>query len=130
MSDADPIRSGAELRPGGGAKIARSAGISAQLVAMFGTDLWRRNAAHANEMAQLLASEAAKLPGIEITQTVDANAVFAIVPRDVVEELRAETFFYDWDTDRGVVRWMCSFYTTVEDVTVFVSRMSELLASR
>lgn len=104
--------------------------ISAQLVAMFGTDLWRRNAAHANEMAQLLASEAAKLPGIEITQTVDANAVFAIVPRDVVEELRAETFFYDWDTDRGVVRWMCSFDTTAEDVTLFVGRMSELLASR
>ncbi len=103
--------------------------ISAQLVAMFGSDLWLRNASHANAMARLLAAEAAEIPGVEITQEVEANGVFAVVPRTIVEDLRATSFFYDWEPSRGVVRWMCAFDTTAEDVHAFTARIRELLAA-
>src|SRR4051812_16791252 len=62
--------------------------LSAQLVALLEDDLWRRCAAHANAMARRLAGGVGDLPGVTITQDVQANAVFAIVePRDAVEAL-------------------------------------------
>src|SRR4029079_4711569 len=47
--------------------------ISAQFEALLTDDLWRRNAAHANRMAGLLADELRKISQIAITQKVEAN---------------------------------------------------------
>ena len=57
--------------------------ISAQFEALLSNDLWRQNAEHANRMAQVLARELARVPQITITQKVEANGVFAIVPKKV-----------------------------------------------
>ena len=48
-------------------------------------------------MARMLANEAAKIPGIRITQEVQGNEVFAIIPRDKITKLQSECFFYIWD---------------------------------
>jgi threonine aldolase len=95
--------------------------ISAQLVAMLGPDeLWRRTAAHANEMALRLASGIARLDGVELEHPVEANGVFARVPGITTErlmrELPGDHPFYVWDEERDVVRWLCSWDTTEEDV--------------
>ena len=99
--------------------------IAAQFDAMLTDGLWHKNAGHSNSMARLLADEVAKIPGIKITQKVQLNGVFAIVPPDIVPELQKEYFFYVWDEETSEVRWMTSWDTTEEDIMGFVQLLRE-----
>jgi threonine aldolase len=100
--------------------------ISAQFSALLSGDLWKKNAAHANSMAAYLA-ERIKLTGrIEITQPVEANAVFAIFPPEMIPRLQEKFFFYVWNEITSEVRWMTSYDTTREDVDSFVSEIETL----
>ncbi len=94
--------------------------ISAQFEALLTNDLWRQNALHANQMAQLLAQELAKIPQITITQKVEANGVFALVPQRYVPLLQKKYFFYVWNEETSEVRFMTSFDTTAADIADFV----------
>lgn len=98
--------------------------LSAQLVALLSNELWRRNALHANQMAKLLESKVRRVPGIRLTQRVDANAVFVKIPPRVAR-LRSRFAFHIWDEDESVARWMCAWDTTVDDVNEFASAVSE-----
>lgn len=95
--------------------------ISAQFEALLTDDLWHRNAEHANRMARLLAEQLAKVPQITVTQLVEANGVFAIVPRRYVPLLQKKYFFYVWNEEKSEVRFMTSFDTSVDDIADFVS---------
>lgn len=90
--------------------------IAAQFEAYLSNSLWYKNAKHANEMAKLLASEVKNIPGVSVMQKVESNGVFAKVPKNIIPELQKEYFFYVWDEDEPVVRWMTSFDTTREDI--------------
>lgn len=103
--------------------------ISAQLLALFEGDLWRRNAEHANAMAQLLASRVQHLDGLRITQAVQANAVFAVLDPAVTTRLQQEHRFYTWNEHTGEVRWMCAWDTTVEDIDRFAAAIEAALVS-
>jgi len=94
--------------------------ISAQFEALLSGDLWRRSAAHANGMARLLADELDKVPQIKLTQAVEANGVFAVIPKQFVPVLQKKYFFYVWNEAISEVRLMCSFDTTEEDIHEFV----------
>jgi threonine aldolase len=94
--------------------------ISAQFEALLSGDLWRRSAAHSNRMAQMLGSELAKIPQIQLTQPVEANGVFAVIPSKYVPLLQKKYFFYVWDEETSEVRLMASFDTTEDDVNDFV----------
>ena len=93
--------------------------ISAQFEALLSNNLWRKNAEHANRMAALLRKEVSKIPNVKIVYKVEANGVFAEIPRAAIAELQERYFFYVWDEDRSLVRWMCSFDTTEQDVKQF-----------
>ena len=101
--------------------------ISAQFIALLNNNLWWRMATHANKMAQLLASKVKNLPEVKITRSVDANAVFVIIPEHVIQPLRAQYPFYEWDAELHEQRWMCSFDTTEEDVIEFTEVLKKLL---
>ena len=101
--------------------------VGAQFLAYFENDLWKETATHANKMAKLLETEIAKIPEIEITQPVNANGIFAIVPRKIIEPLQKRFFFYIWDDTKPEVRWMTSFDTTEEEIFEFVKLIKELL---
>jgi len=101
--------------------------VSAQFLAYFENDLWKKNAAHANEMAKLLATELSGIPAIKITQPVDANGIFALVPPEIIEPLRKRFFFYTWDEVKSEVRWMTSFDTTEKEIRAFVELIKQLL---
>lgn len=103
--------------------------ISAQLSALLTDDLWRRNASHANGMAQRLLEGVRAIPGVTIARRVDANAVFAILPRDVTARLQEHYRFYEWDEATGEVRWMCSWDTTADDVDGFVAAIAREMAA-
>jgi threonine aldolase len=93
--------------------------VSAQLEALLRDELWRRPAAHANQMARRLERAIAGVDGVRLTQPVQANALFAILPPAATEALQRDWRFYTWDESTGEVRWMCSWDTPPEDVDAF-----------
>jgi threonine aldolase len=95
--------------------------MSAQLDALLEGDLWQRNADHANAMARRLADAVRGVPGVAITQAVEANAVFAILDPAVTERLQRDWSFYVWDEATGEVRWMTGWDTVPEDVDAFAA---------
>ncbi|MPM90540.1 hypothetical protein SDC9_137661 [bioreactor metagenome] len=72
-------------------------------------------------MAKYLESRLKEISEIEISRPVETNAVFAIIPRYLCEELLKKHLFYLWDETTNEVRWMCSFNTTKEDIDIFVN---------
>ena len=103
--------------------------LAAQFEALLSDDLWRRSAAHANRMAARLAERVRAIAGVTITQRVEANAVFAVVPRDAIAPLQEQFFFYTWNEERSEVRWMASFDTTEDDVEKFAAAIARALGS-
>ncbi len=101
--------------------------ISAQFEALLTNDLWLRNAEHANRMAKLLARELGKISRIRITQPVQANGVFAILPQKYIARLQKEYFFYVWNEETSEVRLMTSFDTTEDDIADFVSLVKKIM---
>lgn len=102
--------------------------IAAQFIALLSNNLWKRMATHANSMAQLLADEIKQIPSARITRSVDANAVFVIIPEHAIAPLQQEYPFYVWDDKTLELRWMCSFDTQKEDVMAFVQSLKRILA--
>jgi threonine aldolase len=103
--------------------------VAAQFEALLSGERWRESAGHANAMAQRLAERIRAISEITITQKVQANVVFAILPPGVAERLQRDWFFYTWDEATGEVRWMCSWDTTEEDVDTFAAAVEEAVGS-
>ncbi len=101
--------------------------ISAQFGALLSNDLWRKNATHANRMAQILAEALRKIPSIEFTQKVDSNGVFVRLPKKHIPVLQKKYFFYVWNEVTSEVRFMTSFDTTEEDIHDFVALVRKTL---
>jgi threonine aldolase len=101
--------------------------MSAQMEALLTNDLWRRNAEHANQMARLLEEQVRKIPGTRIVYPVEANGVFARIPREAISKIQERYFFYVWSEEESVVRWMCSFDTMEEDVRQFAEYVREVV---
>jgi threonine aldolase len=99
--------------------------ISAQLNALLSKNLWWKNAQHSNRMAKLLEREVTKIPEIAVVYKVEANGVFAKVPRRSIAELQKRYFFYVWNEEQSIVRWMCSFDTTDDDIKQFAELIAE-----
>jgi threonine aldolase len=103
--------------------------VAAQFTALLGQDLWRETAAHANRMARTLAAALADIPRVRITQAVESNAVFAVLPRDAVARVQERFFFYVWNEQTSEVRLMCSFDTTEGDVRELAEVIREAVGS-
>jgi len=103
--------------------------MSAQMEAFLTNDLWRRNAEHANRMARLLEEEVRKIPRVKMAFPVEANGVFAQIPRDAIQKIQERYFFYVWIEEKSVVRWMCSFDTTEGDVREFATFVAGVVGS-
>ena len=100
--------------------------MAVQFEALLTNDLWRRSAEHANRMARVLEAEVKKIPQIRIVWKVEANGVFVQLSRPLMEKIKEHYFFYPWIEDENIVRWMCSFDTTEEDVKEFARVVAEL----
>ncbi len=101
--------------------------VAAQFNAYLKDDLWLRLAAQSNAAAAYMAKQLAEIPEVQLTQKVEVNGLFALLPRKAAEKLREDYFFYDWDEERGEVRWMCSFDTTHEDIDGFIEALRKAL---
>ena len=67
-----------------------------------------------------------------IVYPVEANAVFVRIPREAIdallEKLPGEPPFHIWDEHANVVRWMCAWDTTTEDVDEFAAAVSAVVS--
>ncbi|MGJ5723850.1 threonine aldolase family protein [Brevibacterium sp. H602] len=104
--------------------------LSAQLNALYEGDLWRNSASRSNEMALYLADSLAeavaqsRVHGIEIVQRVESNVVFVRMPAEVAARARQTFAFADWPLEKDIVRLMCAFDTTTEDVDALVAAIA------
>jgi threonine aldolase len=101
--------------------------LAAQFLALAEGDLWLANARNANAMARRLAAGLRDVPGILITQPVEANAVFATLPRPAIERLQQDFHFYIWNDLLHEVRWMTNWATSESDVDAFLAAIRHAL---
>lgn len=94
--------------------------MAAQFIAYLQDGQYHATAAHANAMAAQLAAGLRGISGVEIVYPVESNAVFAKLPAGMVERLRTQFDFYDWDQE-GTVRLMCSFDTQEKHIAAFLA---------
>jgi threonine aldolase len=99
--------------------------IAVQFEALLTNDLWKRGAEHANRMARVLEAAVRAIPQVRIVWKVEANGVFAQIPQPAIEKIKQQYFFYPWIEEENIVRWMCSFDTTEEDVREFAKCVAE-----
>lgn len=95
--------------------------LSAQLLAVFEGDLWSRTAGHANEMAKRLERGLRRIPGVSLPYPVQANGVFPALPPAVAAALHERFHFYDWPAQPGMVRFVCSWDTTEDEIDALVA---------
>jgi threonine aldolase len=114
----------------GGQLMSKSRYLGAQMLAYLEGDLWLENARRANALARRLAQGLGQMKTIRIPNPVQANEVFAVMPRPMFDRLQAAgARFYDWmpdslgdgiGTDEVFARFVLSFATPEEDVDGFL----------
>ena len=105
--------------------------LSAQALAYLDDDLWLANARRANALAQTLAKGLQQSNRVRLSNPVQANEVFAVMPRSTFDAVQAKgAHFHDWPVD-GLApdevhcRFVLSFATPEADVQSFLSLMRD-----
>ncbi|MCB0393328.1 MAG: aminotransferase class V-fold PLP-dependent enzyme [Bdellovibrionales bacterium] len=96
--------------------------VAAQFIAFLENDIWKKYSENCLRLAKKL-EEGVRQQGIQVTQKVQANTVFAIIPKEKINEVREKFFFYIWDEFTNEVRWMTTWDTTDEMVDSFLSAL-------
>ncbi len=111
------------LRKRGGHLLSKMRFISAQLEAYLTDDLWRRNAGHANAMAQKLAAGLDAIAGARIVHPVEANELFIELPAPVLAGLRrAGHTLPPWGDGGGnAVRLVAAFDTDASELDALIA---------
>jgi threonine aldolase len=95
--------------------------LSAQWVGMLQDGAWLRHAAHANRMAQKLATALRAIPPLRLLVEPEVNALFVDMPPAVAEALhQREWHFYNFIGAHGY-RLMCSWDTRDADLEAFIA---------
>ena len=109
--------------------------IASQFTQYLTDDLWRKNAEIANNMAKKLAKKISLIPELSISNKVEANGVFVLMPSELIPKLQKHYFFHVWkespvyegNIPMKEVRLMCSWDTTKEDIDGFIDLILELV---
>lgn len=119
-------------RKRGGALISKHRFLAAQILAWLEGDLWLQMAGHANAMAHELALGLARLPGVRIDQRVQANQIFATIPRALHRRaVVAGIACHLWphtqsaDGDEPVsIRLVCGWDTALSDIEAALAALA------
>ncbi|MBZ0261100.1 MAG: low specificity L-threonine aldolase [Hyphomicrobiales bacterium] len=120
----------------GGQLVSKGRYLGAQMLAYLKDGLWLENARQANGLAAQLAEGLGKFKKIRIPNPVQANEVFAVMPRALNDKLLASgAKFYDWmpdslgkaiADDEIFVRFVLSYATPEADVRKFLALAKDL----
>ena len=107
----------------GGHHFSKMRFLSVQLDVYIANDLWLRNARHANLMAQRVRDGLAAIPGMRFRGATEINFVLVALPQPIWGGLVAEGYGFSRRgvPSEGIVRIVCSFDTTEEDVDELVA---------
>ena len=117
-----------------GQLVSKSRYLGAQMLAYLENGLWLDNARRANRLAAKLAAGLRQFNHISIPNPVQANEVFAVMPKALYDRLQASgAKFYDWMPDSlgGIAedaifaRFVLSFATPEEDVDAFLKLIAK-----
>jgi threonine aldolase len=120
-------------RKRGGHTLSKGRFLGAQMAAYLADGLWLRLARRANAAAARLAAGFSDIPGIRLAWPRQANEIFPIVPRMLLETLTAEgAGFYEWTSravapgvaareDEAFLRLVCSFETSDAEIDRFLA---------
>lgn len=124
--DLDLAEDFAYRRMRAGQLVSKGRYLGAQMLAYLENGLWLDNARRANGLAARLADGLRQFQPIRIPNPVQANEVFAIIPRSLNDKLLAAgAIYYDWmpdslgnriGEDEIFVRFVLSFATPDESV--------------
>jgi threonine aldolase len=126
----DPARAEnfAFQRKRGGQTLSKGRFLGAQMEAYLADGLWLRLAEQANAAARRLAHALAKMPGVRLAWPMEANEVFVVAPKALVERWRAAgAVFHEWSTrslapegaprnGEALVRLVASFETESSEI--------------
>ncbi len=100
--------------------------LAAQFYAYLKDDLWRDIARHSTKAAADLAEQLKSVPELEVVHPVQSNALFVRLPKSWVKPLRERIFFYIWDHEQNICRWMLGFDWRAADTNTLLSHIHEV----
>ncbi len=99
--------------------------LSAQFIPYLKDNIWYECAKNANDIAKYLEQQLKNI-GVEITNEVLGNTVFATLPNEIIEPLQEFCHFYIWNVEKKEIRLVTSFDSNKEDVDTFICKLLEL----
>ncbi len=124
-------------RKRGGQTLSKGRFLGAQMEAYLADGFWLRLAEQANTAARRLARGLAKTPGVRLAWPTEANEVFVVAPKAMVERWRAAgAVFHEWSTrslapesaprkGEALVRLVASFETESSEIDRLTSISAE-----
>jgi threonine aldolase len=100
--------------------------LAAQFYAYLKDDLWLEIAGHVHALARDLSEELRAFPEIRQPFPVQSNALFVQLPKAWISPLREKFFFYVWDADIQLCRWMISFDWEMETSDQLIEAIHEV----
>ncbi len=82
---------------------------------------------YANRVAKLLEEKLKGCKQLEIILPDQSNALFVKLPKNKISEIMKKVFFYTWNEEKGIVRWMTNFQTTQGDIEEFAKIVRKIL---
>jgi threonine aldolase len=100
--------------------------ISAQFTRYLQKNLYLEIAQHSCAMAEKLYNGIKEIPHLKMTSPRQSNAVFVIIPKEWIKQIKEKYFFYVWNEQTYECRLMTSWDTTPEEVDGFIQQLHEL----
>ncbi|MCB0925036.1 MAG: threonine aldolase [Mycobacterium sp.] len=100
--------------------------VAAQFEALFAKDQWLLMAGHANAMAARLSTGFVAL-GLDLAAPTEANEVFIFLAPEIHAELSTSYAVHQPDPLRPIVRFVCSWATTPDDVDAVLTTLQARL---
>ena len=89
--------------------------ISQQFITYLEADLWKKIAQHSLSEAQFIKDSLMEFPEVKVCFPVESNALFVELPKNWIKPLREKHFFYIWDEETRMARWMVNHDWTRQD---------------
>lgn len=97
--------------------------VAAQFERYLQNNLYIEIADHSTKMAQKLYDGLKQIPQVQLTAPRQSNAVFAIMPKDWIKQIKEKYFFYVWNEKTFECRIMTSWDTMPEEVDDFIHQL-------
>lgn len=100
--------------------------LAAQFNAYLKNDMWKRIADQVTSEARHLQKELQAFPEIRVAFPVESNALFVKLPKQWIEPVKKQFFFYIWDVDKSMARWMISWDWTRQHTEKLLHLLKEI----